>query len=49
MTRNLLIMTVILSLMVLVFAHIERGSLCEMRLHVGVVEFAALLDYESRR
>ncbi|HEB6945832.1 TPA: Hok/Gef family protein [Salmonella enterica subsp. enterica serovar Hvittingfoss] len=50
MTRNLLILAVIvvIAVTVLVFAHIERGSLCEMRLYVGKVEFAALLNYENR-
>lgn len=46
MTRNLLILAVIVVVAVLVFAHVERGSLCEMRLNVGIVEFAALLNYE---
>lgn len=50
MTRNLLILavTVVIAVTVLVFARMERGSLCEMRLHVGSVEFAALLNYENR-
>ncbi|HIB1644135.1 TPA: Hok/Gef family protein [Salmonella enterica subsp. enterica serovar Muenchen] len=48
MTRNLLIFAVIVAVAVLVFAHVERGSLCEMRLNVGIVEFAALLNYENR-
>ncbi|EAW1321887.1 Hok/Gef family protein [Salmonella enterica subsp. diarizonae] len=48
MTRNSLILAVIIAVTVLVFARMERGSLCEMRLHIGKVEFAALLNYESR-
>ncbi|HAT1683768.1 TPA: Hok/Gef family protein [Klebsiella oxytoca] len=48
MTRNLLILAVIIAMTVLVFARMEHGSLCEMRLHVGKVEFAALLNYEDR-
>ncbi|EEE9947983.1 Hok/Gef family protein [Salmonella enterica subsp. enterica serovar Uzaramo] len=48
MTRNLLILAAVIAVAVLMFAHIERGSLCEMRLHVGSVEFAALLNYENR-
>ncbi|WP_072091877.1 Hok/Gef family protein [Trabulsiella odontotermitis] len=48
MSQNLLAI-IVLCMTILVFTWLERGSLCEMRVKLGGVEIAALLQYESRR
>jgi hypothetical protein len=48
MSQNLLAV-VVLCLTILAFTWLERNSLCEMRIKLGGVEIAALLQYESRR
>lgn len=47
MSQNLLAIIVV-CLAVLAFSWLERGSLCEMRIKLGSVEVAALLQYESK-
>ena len=50
MPKNLVLYgLIVICLTILLFSWEEKGSLCELRLRQGTVEFSAILAYESKR